>query len=106
MNFKQPIASNQETKNWVSKDTQIKVQVIQNFLNWVTKETQFKASNQETKNWVTKETKFKAINQETKNWVTKETQFKARNQEFSQLGKQKKKKNQETKMKIKKIETW
>ena len=24
MNFKQPIASNQETKNWVSKDTQIK----------------------------------------------------------------------------------
>ena len=45
-----------------------------------------------------------ASNQETKNWVTKETQFKARNQEFSQLGKQKK--NQETKMKIKKIETW
>ena len=24
MNFKQPIASNQETKNWVTKDTQIK----------------------------------------------------------------------------------
>lgn len=24
MNFKQPIASNQETKNWLSKDTQIK----------------------------------------------------------------------------------
>ena len=24
MNFKQPIASNQETKNWVSKDIQIK----------------------------------------------------------------------------------
>ena len=76
MNFKKPIASNQETKNWVTKDTQIK------------------PSNPE----------FKASNQETKNWVTKETQFKARNQEFSQLGKQKK--NQETKMKIKKIETW
>ena len=44
MNFKQPIASNQETKNWV------------------TKETQFRASNQETKNWATKETKFKERN--------------------------------------------
>ena len=49
--------------------------------------------------------KFKqpiASNQETNKWVIKDTKFKARNQEFSQLCKEKKKKNQETKRKSRK----
>jgi hypothetical protein len=37
-----------------------------------------------------------ASNQKTKNWVLKYTQFKASKQKFSHLGKQKKKKTQET----------